>query len=314
MGVNSFLKLVEIQTKAASVMPFLLGTAYAVYRFKRFEAINFMLMLGALTAIDMFTTALNNYYDYKRSAKKEGYNYESHNAIVKYQLKEVSVIITLLILLIVASLLGILLSVNTNIVVFLIGVLSFLVGIGYSFGPLPISRTPLGEVLSGVFMGFVILFLSVYIHVYDQDVVTLKIEKFNLFFHLNMLEIIYIVLVSLVTVCGIANIMLANNICDIEDDIADRRYTLPVCIGKEKSLLIFKGLYYIAYLGIIALTVLRIIPLICLAALLTLLPVNKNIKRFYALQTKKDTFVLSVKNFFLMTVPLIVLLLGTCLL
>lgn len=40
MNVSSFLKLVEIQTKVASVIPFLLGTFYILYRYDNFNVKN----------------------------------------------------------------------------------------------------------------------------------------------------------------------------------------------------------------------------------------------------------------------------------
>ncbi|MFX4053976.1 1,4-dihydroxy-2-naphthoate prenyltransferase, partial [Streptococcus suis] len=43
------------------------------------------------------------------------------------------------------------------------GGLCFLIGILYTFGPIPLSRMPLGEVFSGVTMGFCIFFLAVFI-------------------------------------------------------------------------------------------------------------------------------------------------------
>ncbi|NLM14124.1 MAG: UbiA family prenyltransferase, partial [Epulopiscium sp.] len=163
MRVSSFLKLVEIQTKVASVIPFLLGSAYAVYRFNHFNAKNFILMFISLIAFDMATTAINNYIDFKKANKTYGYGYESHNAIVRDKLKESNVVITIFTLLLVAVSAGFMLYLNTNVVVLLLGMLSFLVGILYTFGPVPISRMPLGEIFSGFFMGFVIIFISTYI-------------------------------------------------------------------------------------------------------------------------------------------------------
>jgi len=311
MSIKSFLKLVEIRTKLASLIPFLLGTVYALYHFQRFNFINFILMFGSLFIFDMFTTALNNYLDYKRAVKKQGYNYEKHNAIVKYNLTETSVLITIAVLFSLATALGIVLFFNTNIIVLIVGMLSFLVGICYSFGPVPISRTPLGEVFSGFFMGFVILFLATFVHIYDLDIINLNFESFKLYFYIDIVEVLCIFLLSLITVCCIANIMLANNICDIEDDIENRRYTLPIYIGKERALWLFKAIYYFAFADIILLVILKIIPPICIVALLIFIPVSRNIKLFYAVQTKKDTFDLSVKNFLMMSGSVTLLFFGT---
>lgn len=297
MSIASFLKLVEIQTKAASVIPFALGTLYSVYHFGRFSPINFIMMFISLITIDMATTAINSYYDYKRANKTHGYNYESHNAIVSYNLKESTVIITIFALLAAAVAFGFMLFLNTTPLILLLGAISFAMGILYSFGPVPISRTPLGEIFSGLFMGFIIVFISIYIHVYDMGLVGLAYSGGILGISFNVAEVMYIFLLSIPTVNCIANIMLANNICDIEDDIENRRYTLPIYIGKERALSVFKALYYICYADLLLLLLLGITPAPAAIALFTLIPVRRNIRSFYEKQTKKDTFALAVKNF-----------------
>lgn len=307
MKVRSFLKLVEIQTKIASVIPFTLGTVYALYRFNTFNLKNFLLMFVSLLTFDMATTAINNYCDYKRAVKKHGYNYEMHNGIVKYNLSEMYVKAIICILLLIATTFGILLYFNTNIIVLIIGIISFSVGIFYSFGPIPISRMPLGEVFSGIFMGFIIVFLAVYIHV-NERIISLIYNHGFLTLSINLKEVIYIFLLSIPTINCIANVMLANNICDIDDDKENKRYTLPIYLGKENSLAIFKAMYYIAYIDIILLIVLRIIPTISIITLLTFIIINKNISLFFEKQTKKDTFVLSVKNLIIMNLVQIILL------
>lgn len=303
LKLRSFLKLVEIQTKVASMVPFALGTVWAVYRYGELSFLNFLLMLVSLLCFDMATTAINNYMDYKRARKVSGYNYEEHNAIVRDKLKESTVIAVILNLLSIASVSGFVLFLQTSPVVLVIGVLSFMVGIFYSYGPVPISRIPLGEAFSGFFMGFVITFLSAFIHIHDKiGVVLLSYRDNMLSITLNTVEILQIFLVSLPAVLGIANIMLANNICDIEDDIVNKRYTLPIYIGKEKALKLFKILYNIAYVDILILLFLRVLPLTSALVILTFPIVNKNIRVFFGEQTKKNTFVLSVKNFLILNV------------
>ncbi|MCM1991659.1 1,4-dihydroxy-2-naphthoate polyprenyltransferase [Oceanirhabdus seepicola] len=305
MSLSSFLKLVEIQTKLASCIPFLLGNIYALYHYNQFNFKNFILMFMSLITFDMATTAINNYYDYKRAKKTHGYNYETHNAIVKDNLKEGTVIGVILSLLIAATIFGTLLFLNTNIVVLLLGMVSFLGGICYSFGPIPISRTPLGEIISGLLMGFIIVFLSIYIHV-GNSLVLFSYSNSMLSININLIELIYIFMFAIPTVNCIANIMLANNICDIEDDKENERYTLPIYIGKDKALNLYKVLYYIVYIDIIIMIVLKIVPIVCVITLLTFILVNKNIKLFYEKQTKKDTFALAVKNLMIINVVQIV--------
>lgn len=308
MNIKSYLKLVEIQTKVASVIPFLLGTFYAFYRFNTFNLLNFLLMFASLLCIDMATTAINNYQDFKNANKKQGFGYESHNAIVSYNLKESTVIATILILLISATTFGVLLFLNTNIMVLILGGISFAIGVLYSFGPVPISRTPFGEIFSGSFMGLIITFIAIYIHVFDKNLLNIVLQGGMLNIKVNILEILYIVLISMPAAVGIANIMLANNICDIEDDIENKRYTLPIYIGKDNALKVFKALYYIGYTALILLLIMKALPLITGITVATLVIVNNHIKLFYEKQTKKDTFVLAVKNFAIMNVTLVITL------
>lgn len=299
MTLNSFLKLVEIQTKIASVFPFLIGTLFTLYRYDSFRPVNFIIMLISLISVDMTTTAINNYMDYKKAKKKYGFNYESHNAIVSYNLKESTVISVIIILLVIAILFGILLYFNTNIIVLLLGAISFIAGILYSFGPVSISRTPLGELFSGTFMGFLIVLISIYIHIFDENILLIAFSDGLLNISLNIKEILFILLVSIPSVLTIANIMLANNTCDIEDDIENRRYTLPIYIGKENALKLFKALYYLVYFDVVLLLILRVENVSSIIILLTLIPISKNITRFYEKQTKKDTFIIAIQNFLL---------------
>ncbi|AWB46386.1 1,4-dihydroxy-2-naphthoate polyprenyltransferase [Paenibacillus sp. CAA11] len=297
MTLSRFVQLVELRTKLASLIPFLMGSLYAAFRFQAFGWINFMIMLCSLLAFDMATTVLNNYFDFKKAESRRGYGYEVHNPIVQGKLRESAVLCVLFGLLILAIGGGIALYVRTDLLVLLLGGLSFLVGILYSFGPIPISRMPLGELFSGLFMGFVIVFIAVYIHADEGQLAALSLQGGEVQLRLQLDELVLLFLTCLPAVFGIANIMLANNICDMEEDRENRRYTLPVYIGKRKALMLFRVLYYMAYLDLFVLLFLRVPIYLVLPMLLTLIPVHKNIRRFEAHPTKKDTFKLSVRNF-----------------
>lgn len=302
MTISSFLQLVEIRTKVASVIPYLLGTFYTLYTFDTFRPKNALLMFLSMIIFDMTTTAINNYIDYTKAIKKDGYGYEVHNAITLHGLNIKMVRYLIYTMLFISASLGILLALNTNIIVFLLGVLCFAIGILYTFGPLPISRTPFGEVFSGITMGLILPFISIYIHIFDQNTIDLSLTKnsFLMFLDIRMLLGIGITCIPLIT-C-IANIMLANNICDMEEDFPNKRFTLPIYIGKEKALILWECLYYLAYISIVVGVILKILPLISVCTLLTLIPVLKNIQVFEAKQFKGETFIYSVKNFIILNI------------
>jgi len=298
LKISSFLKLVEIQTKAASVIPYLLASFFVYYRYNTFNFKNAIIMFLSMIIFDMTTTAINNYIDYSKAIKKEGFGYESHNAIVKDKLNPNHVRYLIYTMLGIAIILGLLLVVNTNIIVLLLGALAFAIGITYTFGPIPISRTPFGEVFSGLAMGFLLTFITIYIHIFDMGILNINYSNFNsINIMFNLKELIILFIVCLPAITGISNIMLANNICDIEDDIVNRRYTLPIYIGKEKALKLFKWLYYIGYIAIVMAVIIRALPVYSLLAILVFKKVKENINKFNKLQTKKDTFGLSVQNF-----------------
>lgn len=302
MNIESFFKLVEIKTKVASMVPFFTGSLFAIYNYNQFDIKNFLLMFVSLLSFDMVATTINNYIDYKEAEKQYGYNYEIHNAIVRDKLQESNVIKTIVILFSIAVITGFALYLNTDLIVLILGAISFIVGVLYSYGPIPISRMPLGEIFSGFFMGFIIIFLAIYIHVFSTDIVNVFLENELVSIIFNYKEIIKIFFVSLPAVSGIANIMLANNICDIEDDLENKRFTLVVHIGVEKALTIFKSLYYISYINIIVLVLFNILPIYSFLALITYIPVKNNINKFLKEQKKNKTFVLSVQNFLLINI------------
>lgn len=305
MKAQSFLKYVEIQTKLASMISLMLGTVLTLYRYQAFNTVNFLLMLVSLLCFDMTTTAINNHMDFKKAQKRSGYGYEKHNAIVRDNIRETEAIAVIIVLGTIAVLAGFMLFLRTNVIVLIVGVISFLVGVLYSAGPVPISRTPFGEAASGLFMGFLIPFLSVFIHILDRNILGFAFDGSSFTFHVNAVELLSIFLCSVPAMMGIANIMLANNICDMEDDLENKRYTLPLYIGKKKALVLFKALYFIACLSIVLGLVLKIIPITGILFFISLIPVYKNVKAFEQKQSKAETYALAVKNFTIMNVVLI---------
>lgn len=134
---------------------------------------------------------------------------------------------------------------------------------------------PLGELFSGLFMGFVILFISAWIHAEGGHLAVLDLQGGVLSLQVNLPEVLLLLVVSLPAILGIANIMLANNICDMDEDMENKRYTLPVYIGFRPSLKLFRILYCLAYLDLVALLLMKVHPVLILLVFVTLVPVYK---------------------------------------
>ncbi|MCJ7691227.1 MAG: 1,4-dihydroxy-2-naphthoate polyprenyltransferase, partial [Clostridiaceae bacterium] len=117
MSLTNFFEFIEIQTKLASMIPFIVGTLYSLYRYKSFNLKNFIIMGIALLAFDMATTAINNYIDYKKDLKGHEYDKGNKNNILRYNIKESTAVAIIFILLFIAVFFGILLTLNTNLIV-----------------------------------------------------------------------------------------------------------------------------------------------------------------------------------------------------
>jgi len=286
--LKNFLDFVEMRTKIASVLPFFVGTGYFMYRYRELDVYKTILFFGAMLLFDMTATAINNHVGTRQQSKKNNYSDGLSVAII-------------LLMLAGASVLGIYLAYITNLVVLLTGIFCFGIGILYSFGPLPISRTPFGEIFSGIVMGTCIPFLVSIIN--DPTLLTLELDLPKVFISMNVWDLFCLGVVVLPLICCISNIMLANNICDVEEDIKVKRFTLPYYIGKEYALKLFGVLYAGAFFFILAGVVIRILPLTALIGFAGVVPVFKNIKVFQEQQIKEKTFGVAIKNFLLITVP-----------
>lgn len=297
MSIRAYLDFVELPTKIASVIPFFMGVVYSLYRYDKVDVLNLAIMFIAMLSFDMATTAINNYCDYINELRYHKNKYTGKNPMFVYEISSKVALYTISILLLISILLGIILTLRTNLLLLVLGAICFVIGIFYTFGPIPISRMPLGEVFSGVFMGLFIPFLTIYVSNYSDGNFGIYIDGLILSARFNILEAIIICIVTVPLIGGIANIMLANNICDLDEDIKVGRYTLPYYIGKSRAIALYKFIYYAGYLVTMMAIFVGILPISSILFFLSLFVVQKNIKLFEVKQVKSQTFITSVKNF-----------------
>lgn len=281
--IKRFLSYVEIMTKITSTFTFLMTIAYLLYEKQTINWGLTLLFFAAMFLFDLTTTAINNYIDTKNN----------HQTL---QFGRRTALIIIYILFGVSAALGLYLAYLTDIVILLIGGLCFLCGVFYTYGPVPISRMPLGEVLSGIFYGLLIPFILLYINSPAGTYLTLNVNFETIFLKLEIWPLITLVLLSVAPFATTANIMLANNVCDLEKDIAVKRHTLPYYIGR-KALYLFAGLYYATYAATVIMVLTGILHPICLLSLASIIPVQKNIGVFFKKQEKAVTFICAIKNF-----------------
>lgn len=282
--IKKFFKYVEIMTKITSVFPFLMTLAFL---FHVRQSINIPLTLVffvSMFVFDLTTTAINNYVDSKDYPEM-------------LPLPRRAALILIFVMFAVSAGLGIYLACRTDIVVLLTGILCFLCGVCYTYGPIPISRLPLGELFSGVFQGTLIPFLLLYINMPAGTFLTFTLSAEEIHLSLQVRPLLTLLLLCVIPTCLTANIMLANNICDVDADVKVNRFTLPYFLGLKQSLALYAALCYGAYFAPCIMVVLGMLHPACLLYLLTFPIAEKNIRIFRKEQKKPDTFLTAIQNY-----------------
>ena len=279
---------VEIKTKITSVFTFLMGLAYLHSSGYEINSLKTGVFFLGMFFFDLTATAINNYYDTKKNHQTLQFDRRPAMAI-------------LLLLFAVSVFLGLLLVYLSDPVVLLLGGLCFFFGIIYSYGPIPISHGPYGEIVSGFFYGLLIPAILIYINVPEGSLFSYMISDWKLSMILDIRSVAGLIMLSGVPFCLTANIMLANNICDVKNDVLVNRFTLAYYLGK-KALWLFAALYYIAYLSVIAMVVTGFLSPLSLLLVISIIPVQKNINLFFEKQIKEETFIVSIKNFLIVII------------
>lgn len=264
MSLDVFLELVEIKAKTASILPMLLGVCMSVYYYHSFNLINSILFFIAMLLFNMAVDMMDNYNDYNHAVDTEDYK-KNTNIIGREKISPRLVLTLILIFSIIAAGIGIYLVTRVGLPLLWMGIFCFAVGILYSSGPFPMNGLPVGEFFSGFTMGFMIMLISVYIN------------KTGIF-DWSWSNLLKIWLVALPCELWISNLMLANNICDAQEDEDNHRHTIIHFIGVQQGLNSFTTKNVIAFLAIITAVMARLAPWTMLLTLLIIPFVIKQTK------------------------------------
>ncbi|MFD1486195.1 1,4-dihydroxy-2-naphthoate polyprenyltransferase [Lacticaseibacillus baoqingensis] len=294
MTLAAFLELVEARTKLASILPCAVGVLFAAAYFDQLNALNTGLFFVAMLLFDMTTTAINNLMDYQK-AQSPTYR-DQTNVIGRMQLAPATVRRLIVSMLTVASLLGLVLVWRTQWLLLVLGGACFVVGIFYTFGPLPLSRFPLGEVFSGVVMGLGIPVIAAFVNVSNGALIQARWAWPELVIAGNWNALLTLGLVCVTPMATIANVMLANNLSDLAEDLANHRHTLPMYLGRRWSLWLYQGLAYVGYAALLLAVGFGLLGWPVLAAFGSLPWVIANTRRFVRRQDKRLTFHTAIKT------------------
>lgn len=220
-------------TLTAAFVPVSIGTALALLD-GHVNVLLFLAMLIASLLIQAATNLFNEYYDYKRGLD----NAESigiGGGIVRDGIAPRTIRNVALSFFALAILLGFYICANSSWWIAAIGILCMITAYFYTGGPYPIAYTPFGEIVSGFFMGVVIILIAYFI---QSGSISLKS-----------------ILISIPISILIGAIMLSNNIRDLDGDKKSGRRTLAILLGRENAIKFLAGMFAISYIWVIVLMV-----------------------------------------------------------
>ena len=221
MTAAAAIRLAAVHTWPAAVCPALFGIFWCLQRGIYLSPAQAILLAAACVLSQSSVNTLNDYVDFVSGADSEKDNVEVNDAVlIYYRVNPGHALALGIIYLISAALCGVAASWHSGPAPFIIGILGGLTVLGYSVSPVPAASLPVGEALSGFVMGALI------------PMGTAAVADGN--FHPEILP------ECLPLILGIALIMLSNNGSDIEKDIAAQRATLPVLLGREKALILYR--------------------------------------------------------------------------
>lgn len=281
MNFKIFAELIELKAKTASIFPFLLGLAYSLYHYQSVNLSALAIYFVAMFMFNCFVDIWDNYNDYHKAVDTD--DYQKNTNIIGRENLSMGLIKSLLAFFFFGSLiLGIIVALMTGWAVFWLGLLCYAVGVFYAGGPKPLSSLPLGELLSGLTMGYVIFLICLYINSSQN-------------FVWSFANLATTFLIALPNTLLIANLMLANNTCDLEEDEANHRYTIVHYIGKKAALIWWTTALILAFVAIVVAVILGLLSPIMLLILLIAPLMIKLARPYLQKQVKKETFISSVK-------------------
>ncbi|MDR0199574.1 MAG: prenyltransferase [Streptococcaceae bacterium] len=269
-------ELVELKAKAASIFPFALGAAYALYTYHQISPLPLILYFIAMFLFNCFVDTWDNWNDYHHALDTADYQ-RNTNIIGRESLSIPQIRVLLIFLFGTSLILGLITAALVGWPVFLLGLLCYLVGIFYSWGPKPLSSLPVGEIASGLTMGYLIFLMSVYINAHTT-------------FSWNASTLGKTFLVALPSVLLISNLMLANNTCDLDEDEANARFTIVHYIGRPSALTWWLSALIAAFTLTCLAVALHLLPATCLAILLLIPWTVHQARPYLKKQVKRETF------------------------
>ena len=263
--IQELIPLTRPRTLAAALGPTILGAAFSYYAFGALHGTELaifhtILIFLAVVSAQIIANLWNELKDFK-SGLDAGQKIGNAGSLTRGAVTPKLISTMIKVLMIVPIIIGLYLSSTITWWYIPAGIICILISFLYSGGPKPISRTPFGEISSGIAMGFAIVLITGYAWTRELSLAFL--------------------IPALPATLLVGSIMLTNNIRDIRNDENHGRRTLPIILGRDRAISLMSINYIFNFIWIGAWIYLKVLPIPALLALIAIIPAFKTIKTFY---------------------------------
>ena len=263
--IQELIPLTRPRTLAAALGPTILGAAFSYYSFGALHGTGLaifhtILIFLAVVSAQIIANLWNELKDFK-SGLDAGQKIGNAGSLTRGAVTPKLISTMIKVLMIVPIIIGLYLSATITWWYIPAGIICILISFLYSGGPKPISRTPFGEISSGIAMGFAIVLITGFAWTRELSLAFL--------------------IPALPATLLVGSIMLTNNIRDIRNDEKHGRRTLPIVLGRDRAISLMSITYIFNFIWIGAWIYLKVLPIPALLALIAIIPAFKTINIFY---------------------------------
>lgn len=269
--IQELIPLTRPRTLAAALGPTILGASFSYYAFGAARGTGLaifhtILIFLAVVTAQIVANLWNEYKDFK-SGLDAGQKVGNAGSITRGAITPELIVTMIKVLMVVPIIIGAYLSATITWYYVPAGFVCILISFLYSGGPKPISRTPFGEISSGIAMGLAIVLITGYAWTRELSLALL--------------------IPAIPSTLLVGSIMLTNNIRDIRNDESHGRRTLPIVLGRERALSLMSIMYIFNFIWIVAWI---IVGHMTWFSLLAFLAIPLAFKIVHTLSTKTDEF------------------------
>ena len=269
--IQELIPLTRPRTLAAALGPTILGASFSYYAFGAARGTGLaifhtILIFLAVVTAQIVANLWNEYKDFK-SGLDAGQKVGNAGSITRGAITPELIVTMIKVLMVVPIIIGAYLSATITWYYVPAGFVCILISFLYSGGPKPISRTPFGEISSGIAMGLAIVLITGYAWTRELSLALL--------------------IPAIPSTLLVGSILLTNNIRDIRNDESHGRRTLPIVLGRERALSLMSIMYIFNFIWIVAWIIVGHMTWFSLLAFLT---IPLAFKTVHTLSTKTDEF------------------------